>query len=429
MQGINPMIKDKLLPGIAVLILLSGQLLPAAAQLNAEKLYQHLQAAYDRHEEALSGYLITELSTYGLTFPDSSRAADASWLLAKVYLDKGKKNEALAAAFKTLYLYPLSPHESDCRDMVQSILLKENSYSEKKELLESAIYGTAAGADCAQRWRAYLTFLKDLDQPRLDEWFLAEARTFITRFPDDPQIYPVLQWIADLYAKLDQKYEAIYSYRKLEEIYPGDSRLPYALSRQAQLLCKKVEKYDEAIGCCTKIITNYPTSEFAPAAAFMIGEIKEEKLKDHTGAIEAYRKMVDTYSQDAKAVDALLAIGEIHQKKLKNSESALLTYEELVKKYQSSPLGAEALVRSGDIYAAERKEYLNAAASYARISELYPTDEKAPQMLIKAGNLCEEKLKDFRKAIDYYQIVLDKYPDSKKAGDAKEKITKATAKL
>jgi TolA-binding protein len=413
-----------------VIWILTAMLAPdGGAQHSAEKVYQHLQQTFDRHEGDLHDYLIRELDAFGLTFADSSQAADAMHLLAQLYTEKGKKWEALASICKTLYLYPTSTAASKCRTLLQTTFLPEKDFAEKKAILQGAMDGPAVDAGAADRWYAFLNILKELDEDKLNRYAAEQARLFIIHFPRDERIYPILEWLGGLYAGLGEKYDAIFTYRKLEQLYPGDPRLPFALYQQALLLSDKAGKHEEAVSRCARIVANYPASELAPSAACKMGEIREEKLKDHAGAIQAYRLMVDTWPQDSRAVDALLAISEIQEKKNRNFDAALLTLDEIVQKYHSNPLGVTALTRTGDIYAEEKKDYARAAASYAKIAELYPTDEKATQMLMKAGSLCEEKLKDYHQAIGYYQIILDKYPKNKRADDAKGKIAKATEKL
>ncbi|HOT98357.1 MAG TPA: tetratricopeptide repeat protein [bacterium] len=419
--------------GIVFLVLLSGIMLSglaqeASAQYTAERLYQYLLAVHDRNDGSTTDFLISELTAFGQTFPDDPRAADAAGLLAQVYLEKGKKNEALATAYKTLYLYPRCARETDCRDMIQAILTREPAYAPKKGVLEAAVYGTAIDATMTERWRAYLKLLRDLDQPRLYDWSLAEATRYISRFPGDSLLYTVLEWTGDLYTRLNQEWPAIYSYRKLSELFPDDPQLPYALYQEAQLLTGRVGKHEDAVARCTRILAHYPESELAPTAAYTIGQIKEQKLKDYSGAIEAYRKLVTGWPKDERAVEVLFTIANIQDKRLKKYDLALATYDEILNNFPTDPRGARALELAGDVYADDLKEYLKAAESYARISKLYSADEKAPQMLIQAGNLCEEKLKDPRKAIEYYQMVVDLYPNSKKANDANKLITKATNK-
>ncbi|MDZ7333152.1 MAG: tetratricopeptide repeat protein [candidate division KSB1 bacterium] len=401
---------------------------PAKAQYSANKLFAFLNETYNRHDSKLSDFLIVELTQLVQTFVDSVPAADASYLLAKVWDEKGKRHEALATAYKTRYLFPDTSVHRKCADLIQGIIAKEKAYRDKQEKLVTILKGTFTDVALVDRYYAYLTFLMELDEANLYDWTLNEAKYFVSRFSTDSRLYTVLQWIADLYAKTDRAREAVVSYLKLSYLYPNNPMLPYAHYHRARLLYTEIGDNQGAIEVCNQIVSAYPASEYASASLFMLGEIKEKKMKDYEGAIAAYRQLVDTYPQYVKSINALLSIGEINSKKLKNYSAAIIAYNEFVDKYRSSPRGVEALEAIGDIYNDNLKDYSKAAEYYAKIAELYPTYDKAADMLLKAGALCEEKMNDYSRAIEYYQVVVDKYPESKKAGDAAKKIAKVKEK-
>ncbi|HEX9973176.1 MAG TPA: tetratricopeptide repeat protein [bacterium] len=413
---------------ILVIVVLFTLSVPGNAQYTANNLFTFLQETYNRHDTKLYDFLIAELNQFVQTFVDSGHAADATYLLAKVWDEKGKRHEALAAAYKTLYLYPDTTRHQECANLIQGIIVKEKTYRNKQEKLVGILNSTFAGETLADRYYAYLTFLMELDESNLHDWTLNETRYFVSRFPNDTRLDTVMQRIADLYAKTDKPREAVASYLKLDYLYPNNPLLPYAHYNRAKLLYEEIGDHQTAIAVCTQVVSDYPTSEYASASLFMLGEIKEKKTKDYDGAIAAYRKLIDTYPQYVKSVNALLSIGEINSKKLKKYSEAIIAYNEFIEKYQSSPHGVEALEAIGDIYNDNLKDYNKAAEYYAKIAELYPTYDKAPNMLLKAGALCEDKLSDFNKAIEYYQIVVDKYPEDKKAGDAAKKIARAKEK-
>lgn len=415
----------KLILAVVILVALS---IPGNAQFTAHRLFAFLQDTYNQKDAKLSDFLVGELNQFVQDYPDSGHAADACFFVAKVYQEKGKRHEALAATYKTMYLFPDNRFQKDFADLVQSIILKDKAYRDKQEKLLAILNGQFAGATFADRHFSYLTFLIELDESNLYDWTLNEAKYFASRFPNDGHVYLVMQWIADLYAKTDKAREAVASYLKLSYIFPNNPLLPYAHYNCAKLLYKEIGDYEKAVSLCDQILTEYPASEYAGASLFMSGEIKEKKLKDYDGAVAAYRKLIDTYPQYIKSIDALLAIGEINSKKLKNYSAAIEAYNEFIQKYKSSPHGVDALEAIGDIYNDNIKDFSKAAEYYAQIAEVYPTYDKAPNMLLKAGALCEEKLNDYKKAIEYYQIVIDKYPEDKKAGDAAKKIEKAKEK-
>ena len=424
-----PMKYHQVVKFILMMVVLFTLSVLANAQYTANKLFTFLQETYNRHDSKLYDFMIVELNQFLQTFPDSGYVADASYLLAKVYEEKGKKHETLAAAYKSLYLYPDTSFHKECADLIQEIIAKEKAYRDKQEKLLAILKGTFTGATLADRYYAYLTFLINLDESNLYDWTLNEAKYFVSRFPNDTRLYTVMQWIADLYAKTDKAREAVASYLKLDYLFPNNPLLSYAQYNRARLLYVEIGDNQNAIEVCKQIVSAYPASEYASASLFMLGEIKEKKTKDYGGAIAAYRKLVDTYPQYVKSVNALMAIGEINSKKLKNYSMAIIAYNEFIEKYKSSPRGVEALEAIGDIYNDNLKDYSKAAEFYAQIAEIYPTYDKAPDMLLKAGSLCEDKLSDYNKAIEYYQLVVDKYPESKKTDDAAKKIAKAKEKV
>ncbi|MCU0643720.1 MAG: hypothetical protein MUC94_05615, partial [bacterium] len=86
---------------IAIAVVLLALSVPVKAQYTANNLFTFLQETYNRHDTKLNDFLIVELNQFVQTFADSGHAVDASYLLAKVWDEKGKRHEALAAAYKT----------------------------------------------------------------------------------------------------------------------------------------------------------------------------------------------------------------------------------------------------------------------------------------------------------------------------------------
>ncbi len=428
-DGGVPMKSFYILKLILIVVVLFTISFPADAQYSAGRLFTFIQDIYNRHDNKLNDFLIVELNQFLQTFPDSGKASDASFLLARVYDEKGKEHEALAATFKTFFVFPDANRQIEYTSTVQEIIKNENAYREKKEKLLAVLNSPSTVAKPADRYFAYLSFLMELDEAKLCEWTLNEARYFSSRFPNDEHLYKVMQWIADLYVKMDKPREAVASYARLDLVDPTNPELPYAWYHRARLLHEEIGDFQTAMDIANQIVMMYPSSEYAAASLFLLGEIKEKKIKDYDGALVAYRKLVDTYPQNTKSVNAMLAIGEINTKKLKNYTAAIATYTEFIDKFKSSPRGVEAVEAIGDIYQDNLKDYQKAAEYYAKVAELYPTYEKAPDMLLRAGSICEDKLSDPNKAIEYYQQIIDKYPDSKKAGDAAKKITKAREKI
>jgi TolA-binding protein len=413
---------------LSAVILTAGQSAQAPSQYTAEKLLGFLQEIQNRHDENSYAYLANELDLFIASIPDTALTAHATLLLAKVHNEKGHKHEALANACKTMILYPSFRNQKECAALAQEIIAKDKKFAEKQALFTSTMTSPLNHETDGERYFRYITFLREWDNSELYDLMLKECRFFESRFTTDPQLFPVMQVLADLCGKMKKEREAALAFWKLEWMFPGHPQLAQTMYKRADLLYDKLDDYDGAVEVLQKLILNYPQDEQAGASLLLIGKIKSDKRKDYTGALEALRQLLTTYPQDKNAVEALLYIGEINDKKIKNYPTAVAAYDELVEKYRSSPRGVEALERSGDIYNEEVKNYVKAAEYYARVSELYPTYVKAPDLLIKAGSICEEKVKDMDKAVGYYQTVIDKYPEHKKAQEAKSKIAKATGK-
>ncbi len=56
----------------------------------ADSYFEYVKSVYDQHEKKLSGFLVAELQTFVRMFPQDDHAAEASYLLAQVYLERGK---------------------------------------------------------------------------------------------------------------------------------------------------------------------------------------------------------------------------------------------------------------------------------------------------------------------------------------------------
>jgi hypothetical protein len=76
------------------------------ARENAEKLFAYLQEVYNRHDKNLHNFLLAELSQYVAQFPDSEKAPEAQYLMAKVYQEKGDKQKTAATFLKTFIFIP-----------------------------------------------------------------------------------------------------------------------------------------------------------------------------------------------------------------------------------------------------------------------------------------------------------------------------------
>jgi len=399
-----------------------------SARENPEKLFLYLQEVYNRHDKNLHDYLLAELSQYVAQFPDSGKTAEAQYLIARVYQEKGDKQKAAAAFLKTIFLYPGSNGQQEAAKEARKMIAEEGSFKEKRAKLLALIDGTPKGQTPADRYYEYLYAAPILDNSEIYGLLADEARKFLILFPEDARQDTTIQMMAEFYAKQGDKHEAEVSYLRLEYCCAESPLLPAARYGRGVLLSKELGDHKMAIQVLGEVAAKNPQSEYATLAIFKMGEIKKEKTKDYGGAIADYRKFVETSPDSTKAVDALWAIAEINTNNTKDYGGAIAAYNEIVEKHQFDKRAVAAFEKIGDVYKDKLADYSKAAEQYAKIVEAFPDYEKAPELILKAGALCEDKLKDDKRATDYYNLILEKFPRHKSADEARKRIEKARAK-
>jgi TolA-binding protein len=405
-------------------------MLPMAASgwENPEQLFAYLQAIYNRHDKNFHDYLLVELNQYVAQFPDSAKTAEAQYLLARVYQEKGDKQKAAAAFLKTIYLYSGSSWQQEAAKEARKMIAEEGAFKEKRAKLLALIEGTPKGQAPADRYYEYLNAAPLLDNSEVYGLLADETRKFLLLFPEDARQDTTVRMMAEFYAKKGDKHEAEASYLRLEYCCAESPLLPAARYSRGVLLSKELGDHKTAIQALGELAAKNPQSEYATLAIFKIGEIKKEKTKDYAGAMADYRKFVETSPDSAKAVEALWAIAEINTNNTRDYGGAIAAYHEIVEKHKSDKRAVAAFEKIGDVFKDKLADYNKAAEQYAKIVEVFPDYEKAPELILKAGALCEDKLRDYNRATDYYRLVIDKFPQHKSADEARKRFEKAKAK-
>lgn len=396
----------------------------AWAQYDTAKHLTFIRDAYNRHDKNLGEYLLTELEQFLKMNPQATQAAEAQFLIGKVYEEKGEKHVALAAFLKTAFLYQQSNWAQESNNAARKILTEEEPYKKQPEKWNAQLAKAATPDSVTQGFYNYLDVLMNLESNKLQLEIARQAEAFHANFPNEARSDMVARWRAEAYAKAEKHREAALSYLRFDYLHPESALLPYARYSRGVILTKELGEHKAALDALAQVTTAHPQSEYAPSAQFMVGEIKREKTKDHRAALAEYRKLVDTYPVNENAVAALFAMAAINANELKDYAAALAAYDEIVAKHQADKRGSEALEKAADLLKDKVADFNKAAEYYAKIAELYPLFEKAPDMLLKAGALCEEKLQDTKKAADYYNLVVSKFPDHKKAEEARKRLAK-----
>lgn len=411
---------------IIILSFLSTTLL--LAQDDAQKNYTYLQSVFNRHDKHLRDFMVEELQTYLSAFPDSAFAADAQFLLGKVFEEKGDKYAAFASYLKTLVLYPGSKPYPECADNVRYFLGKEKNLVEKKDEILRYLDSSGADSSHADRFFTYCKLLTNLQRKKLKAWVVKSLREFSQRFPNDPRNDQITAWLADTFLLSGDKYQADATYQKLDLVFPSSGLLAYALFRRGELLSQKLGQHQTAIQVLGQVVDRFPESEYAPQSFLLMGRIKEKKTKNYQGAKDEYGKLVKNYPDDPRVFAALRAIAEIDRAKLKDYEAAISALNEIVARDSTNIGDIEALEEIADIYKKNLQDYGRAAEAFARLAAMFPEYEKAPDRLMDAASLYEKQLADYQKAMDYYQLVVEKFPSSKKAEAAAKRIAKLQEK-
>lgn len=396
----------------------------AFAQYDAAKHLTFIRDAYNRHDKNLSEYLLGELEQFLDMNPEAAQAAEAQFLIAKVYEEKGEKHAALAAFLKTAFLYQQSNWAQESDNAARKILTEEDPYKKQPEKWNAQLAKAATPDSATQGFYNYLDALVSLESNKLQLEIAQEAAAFHTNFPNDARSDAVARWRAEAFAKAEKYREAALSYLRFEYLYPESALLPYVRYSRGVLLSKELGEHKAALDVLAQVVTAHAQSEYAPSAQFMLGEIKREKTKDHRAALVEYRKLVDIYPASENVVPALFAMAAINANELKDYAAALAAYDEIVAKPQADKRGSEALEKAAELLKDKVADFNKAAEYYAKIAEVYPLYERAPDMLLKAAALAEEKLKDTKRAADYYNLVISKFPEHKKAEEARKKLAK-----
>lgn len=399
------------------------------AQYEEQKTFAYLEATFNKHDKYLQDVLVAELTHYMKMFPNSENASRSQQMLAKVYEEKRKKDEAIASYLKMFCLYPDVANVSGNTDDLRQLVANDRSYNEEKEWLFGILDQNVSARPLADSHYHYLSILVELDQSGLRDWLLDECRNFHLQFPNDSRNEQVVQWMGDTYlAKRDYR-EAVVMYSKFEYLFPDNPLTPTVRYKRANVVYENLRDEGKALEILNGLIADHANDPIMPDALYLRGVISSKELKKYQDAISDLRKLTDTYPDNPKVINALERMRDIYENDLKDYPSTIEVLDELVSKTKDEGKGIEALEDIASIYERRLDKYAAAAETYARIADLYPNYEKAPDRLIDAGELCERKLNDYPKAISYYQMVLDKFPGHDKAEDARKKIADAQEEL
>ena len=396
---------------------------PPAGAFGANEYLENLNSVYNRFDEKMRDYLITEYNAYIDIYPDSKGAPEAHLMLARTYREKGLKHDALAVYTRGMFLFPASAQRPSLAEEAGTILQREGDYSNQLGVLQRLL-NAPADSTLAGRHHAYLDFLHRLPADKFHARLLAETALFTRLHPQDRRVEILQLWCALSYANIGQNREGVVSLEKLENLSPTGPLIPLSRFYRADILHRDMGEHQAAHGILNSIVDEYPTCENMPDVLNLRAEVRFENTKDPAGAVADYLTLARQHGKHPRAADGMMRAAEITNDKIKDYRVAIDYYNEFAKRYPADPRAPLAMEIAAKLWLDKLKQYDNAAAQYSMAAAAFPdATDYAVDLLINAAKVHEDKTKKYSKANEYYQIILAKYQGHKKAKDVQKKIS------
>ncbi len=228
-------------------------------------------------------------------------------------------------------------------------------------------------------------------------------------------------WIGDIYTKLSEEHQAIFSYNRIRFITPESILIPQALFQTGYLQYEETGDYQKAKDTFVSLIAAHPEAPVAGEAQFYLAELYEKKLDNPDEAVANYRVLVETYPDSKYAVESLKRVAEIMEDKERHEE-AIASYHQIFELYPKNEYAPEALLEIETIYRKNIENYEKAIEILKLYSSQYPEREDASERLYDAAEMYSDELNNKQAAIDTYTEVIKNFPNSKYAEKAKDSI-------
>lgn len=372
---------------------------------------------------------ITEMRRYLWNFPHSEHSAQVLVMTGDAYQEANQPAMALGAYLEQLVVFPESALQSKTQATILKLAGDNSSLRDKKAQISQFLSGGILFENYQQNYFRYLQLLHQLNHPDIADWFFDTSRRYLNEFPDAQNNERVYFWTASMYATLELYEHAVYSYTKIEYLYPASSLLPTVLYNQALVYRDHLKKYEEAATSLEKLYQKYPEDSLAVDSNMLLAQTYSEHLDKQQKAIEVYQRVIDRYPESAKALDAYFAQAKIYREKTRDPAAAVDRYMTVIKTYpDSTRRDARALRNAGDVYADEIKDYYTAVQTYQQYATKYPFDKEVPDRLLKAASLAETQLNDPQQAINLLETIVNKYPNASEVRAAERRLPKLQEK-
>ncbi|MBI3548416.1 MAG: tetratricopeptide repeat protein [Elusimicrobia bacterium] len=321
-------------------------------------------------------------------FPDSSRVADAEFLIGEANLKEALAIlRAEASSKKTNAARMLQPRNQNAlqalRKAQEAFSTVVSRYGKKSGLGASAQYRLGEVSYNLKDWKNAIDDFKNVEKNFQKSYLVPES------------------WLGIIYADLalEQFSQAESNLFLLGETFPNYLRVPIVLYAQGIV---SLHKGDYA--SAEKALKQVSTDD----AIFYLGKTYLLSKRPFLAAT-AFERLVREYPESELREESDFFIGDSFFL-AKDYDGAITKYQRFLEKYPDSRLKVAALFRIGSSYF-QKKSYVDARANFQSVLDRYPQDFFAPlaQYFIAESYLVSNQM---REALFAYTKVITQFPET-----------------
>jgi len=274
-----------------------------------------------------------------------------------------------------------------------------------------------SGDDAELLWLTARAASGGSDYQKADE----AGKRILAGKPDDALTRKTIALLADNALAAGDYNEALRTYARFMEEFPGDPATPAALLRGATVAREKLRDLRRSVLSCEVIISRFPRTPEAVEAHVIASEVYEQ-LGDFPRAIELRRALLEHYPATEEASQAPKKILELETFEAKNKDAALERLALLIGDVASGQQQQDISFRLGQTYFEDLKNYQAAAEQFTRVINSAATGPHFEESLLYRARSYEYlswRDTSFRpRAIESYTTYLNTYKTSPGTDDA-----------
>jgi tol-pal system protein YbgF len=218
---------------------------------------------------------------------------------------------------------------------------------------------------------------------------------------------------AEIYDSIGWYDQAVVSYDKLEQDFPGSRYAAEAALGRTWALYH-AGRHNEAEQAAATYIESHADQATVPAMKYLQANCRQ-KQKDYAAAHQMYQAIREQYPDSEFSARALYKIAWTHFLEGKKEE-AKKTIQAFLETYPESPLKGDAGFLRGSILMAEQN-FTDAHEEFRLVAEKYPDGEFGAEALFRVGE-CLVQLGRAEEAAGVFQAFVKRYPDHALVEDA-----------